>query len=71
MEFGCETPLLAETPETGQHFFLFFYDFYSEFDFLRSPAGSSRKRESESFGWLRAKTTTDSATQIEVKMKFE
>jgi len=28
MEFECETPLLAETPETRQHFFLFFPDFY-------------------------------------------
>jgi hypothetical protein len=27
MEFGCETSLLAETPETRQHFFLFFPDF--------------------------------------------
>jgi hypothetical protein len=27
MEFECETPLLAETPETRQHFFLFFPDF--------------------------------------------
>jgi hypothetical protein len=27
MDFGCETPLLAETPETRQHFFLFFPDF--------------------------------------------
>jgi hypothetical protein len=26
-EFECETPLLAETPETRQHFFLFFPDF--------------------------------------------
>jgi hypothetical protein len=24
MEFECETPLLAEAPETRQHFFLFF-----------------------------------------------
>jgi hypothetical protein len=24
MEFECETPLLAEMPETRQHFFLFF-----------------------------------------------
>jgi hypothetical protein len=27
MEFECETPLLAEMPETRQHFFLFFPDF--------------------------------------------
>jgi hypothetical protein len=26
VEFGCETPLLAEMPETRQHFFLFFPD---------------------------------------------
>jgi hypothetical protein len=28
MEFECETPLLAETPEMRQHFFLFFPDFF-------------------------------------------
>jgi hypothetical protein len=27
MKLECETPLLAETPETRQHFFLFFPDF--------------------------------------------
>jgi len=27
IEFGCDTLLLAETPETRQHFFLFFPDF--------------------------------------------
>jgi hypothetical protein len=29
MEFGCETMLLAEMPETRQHFFLFLPDFLS------------------------------------------
>jgi hypothetical protein len=28
VEFGCETPLLAEMPETRQDFFLFFPDFF-------------------------------------------
>jgi hypothetical protein len=45
VEFGRGTSLVAETPETRQHFFYFFYDFLSEFGFLRSPAGSSQKRE--------------------------
>jgi hypothetical protein len=28
MEFECGTPLLAEMPETRQHFFLFLPDFF-------------------------------------------
>jgi len=42
MEFGCETSLLAEVPETRQHFFLFFPIFYV-YPYLSSPAALGAK----------------------------
>jgi hypothetical protein len=42
MEFECETPLLAEMPETRQHFFLFFPDFLF-LPVFASPAALSTK----------------------------
>jgi hypothetical protein len=42
MGFECETPLLAETPETRQHFFLFSPDFYF-YPYLSSPAAVPAK----------------------------
>jgi hypothetical protein len=42
MEFGCETSLLAEMPETRQHFFLFFPIFYF-YPWFISPAALHAK----------------------------
>jgi hypothetical protein len=49
MEFGCETPLLAETPEARQHFFLFFPDFLFLPVFASPTALSAKAGEVASF----------------------
>jgi hypothetical protein len=42
MEFGCETPLLAEMPKTRQHFFSIFPDFFI-LPLVNSPAAPRAK----------------------------
>jgi hypothetical protein len=49
MEFGCETSLLAEMPETRQHFFLFFPDFLFLPVVVRPSSQPAKASEGASF----------------------
>jgi hypothetical protein len=49
MEFECETPLLAEMPETRQHFFLFLPDFLFLTELVRPAALNAKAGEGAPF----------------------